>query len=209
MTLRETVRADHRALVDNQRRYAGRTDDGRLIVDLVRNVGFQQLALHRVAAAAHRRRRTGIAMILSRLGRHLFGSDLHWTASIDPGVVIVHGAGLVISGEARVGAGCVLSQQVTLGTSRGVDGRDGAPRLGTGVHVGPGAVIVGPVEIGADSKIAPTTLVTFDVPEHCVVSPAPAEIVTRPMVRTTGAVADTAGHPTEPAHRRSTEGADR
>ena len=106
---------------------------------------------------------------------------MHWEAAIEPGVVIVHGNGLVVSRAAAVGPNCILSQHVTLGISVGADGQPaGAPRLGSNVFVGPGAALIGPIEVGANSKVAPNAVVMSDVPADSVVRPADAVVQQRP-----------------------------
>lgn len=177
--LLSTVRADHDALRASQARYGdGHVVSGSLLRALVTNIGFQQLAVFRVAAWCAQHGVTPIAMLLSRLIRHVHGAEMHWNATIEPGVVLVHGNGLVVSRSAHVATGCVLSQHVTLGISRGVAGDAGAPRLEADVHVAPGAVLVGPIVIGAGSKIGPNTFVSNDVHPGNVVTQAPA-VVTR------------------------------
>ena len=57
--------------------------------------------------------------VASRVIRHLYGSDIHWEAELEPGIVIVHGMGLAVSRAARVRRGAILFQHVTLGL--GVD----------------------------------------------------------------------------------------
>lgn len=180
-SLRSAVRSDHAALRASQERYG----DGRGVSDsvaraLITNIGLQQLAVFRCAAWCANHRLTPIAMGLSRLIRHLYSAEMHWNADVSPGVVLVHGNGLVLSRSASVAAGCTLSQQVTLGISRGTDGNAGAPRLEPNVHVAPGAVLVGPITIGAGSKIGPNAFVSGDVEPHSLVTPAPATVTQRP-----------------------------
>jgi serine O-acetyltransferase len=187
-SFRLTVRADHAQLQATRQRYDSRFGSGvppttwrAIVADLVSNVGFQQLFMFRLASAAHRRRLTPIAMMYSRLIRHLYGAEMHWAASIEPGVVIVHGNGLVISRSAHVSRRCILSQNVTLGISTGGAGQpSGAPRLLENVHVAPGAVLVGPITVGPDTKIAPNAVVLESVPAHCVVAAAPIVVTARP-----------------------------
>jgi serine O-acetyltransferase len=121
-----------------------------------------------------------IPQIISRLMRHLYGSDIHWNAEFEPGVSVVHGMGLCISGSARVGAGAILFQNVTLGTSIHPDTREiGAPELGRDVHVAPGATLVGPISIGAGSKIAAGCLVTRSILPGSLVQAPPAVVTPR------------------------------
>lgn len=183
-----SVRADHRALQGSRDRYDDRfeapdieTSTGAVLRDLVTNVGFQQMAVFRVSQSLARRGVSPLAMLVSRMIRHLYGAEMHWEAAIEPGVVIVHGNGLVVSRAAAVGPNCILSQHVTLGISVGSDGRPaGAPRLGENVFVGPGAALIGPIEVGSNSKVAPNAVVMTDVPADSVVRPADTVVQQRP-----------------------------
>jgi serine O-acetyltransferase len=185
--LREVLRADHEQLQATRLRYDTRFDDELpgttwkgIVADLLSNVGFQQLFVFRLASAASRRGLTPIAMMCSRLIRHVYGAEMHWEASIEPGIVIVHGNGLVISRSAHVSRRCILSQHVTLGISTGRVGEpSGAPRLLENVHVAPGAVLVGPITVGPDSKIAPNAVVLESIPAHSIAGPAPLVVAPR------------------------------
>lgn len=174
------VRADHDATRMNRRKYhAEDVPSGKLPANLVRKVGFQLLAAYRLMRFFDDCGVPLAPQVMSRLIRHLYGAEIHWKARIAPGVSIVHGVGLVLSHAARVGPGCILFQGVTLGESvHPVTGQIGAPHLGEGVHVGPGATILGPITIGAGSKVMAGTVVMDDVPARSLVS-APAAQVSR------------------------------
>jgi serine O-acetyltransferase len=101
---------------------------------------------------------------MSRFIRHIYGADVHWNADIAPGVQIVHGMGIAISPKARIGRNVILFQNVTLGESSG-----GAPDVGANVHIGPGATLLGPIVIGADSKIVAGTVVRESIPASSIV----------------------------------------
>jgi serine O-acetyltransferase len=120
------------------------------------------------------------AKLGSRMIRHVYAAELHWDAELAPGVMIVHGNGLVISHAAKVGTGCVLFQHVTLGESMHPETREvGAPVLEPDVHVGVGAVLLGPITIGRGTKIGPQCVLTRSVPAGCVVEPVPAVVQVR------------------------------
>jgi serine O-acetyltransferase len=147
---------------------------------LVSKIGLQMLANVRVMQALDSAHVPLLPQVVSRMIRHLYGAEIHWKAKIAPGVSIVHGNGLVISKQATVGPGCILFQNVTLG--EGIDPLTrevGGPTLGADVHVGPGAVIIGPIVIGAGSKIMAGAVVTQSVPPRCVVRSIVPEVVTR------------------------------
>lgn len=180
-SLRAAVRADHEALSASQRKYDLRDGAGAtpLVISLVTNVGFQQLAAFRVAQALHRRGLTPLAMIVSRLIRHLYGAEMHWATNVAPGIVLVHGNGIVLSREATVGSGVVISQHVTLGISTGPNRTSGAPTIKDGVHLGPGSVLVGPITIGENCKVAANSAVSSDIPPWSIVMSSPVDIRSR------------------------------
>ena len=158
-----------------QQRYGLATrvrEPSRLLADLITNIGFQQLAIFRCASALHRRGFTPAAMVLIRLLRHLYAAELNWATDIAPGIALVHGNGLVISREARIDPGWVLSQNVTIGVSRGPLVVS-EPLLEADVHIGPGAVLIGPIVVGPRSKIAANCVVMTDLAPGTVVTPSP------------------------------------
>jgi serine acetyltransferase/glycosyltransferase involved in cell wall biosynthesis len=173
------IRADHDATRRQRLKYHGeQIGRHRLLVDVVTKVGLQMLAWTRLMTWLHARRVPLLPALCSRLIRHLYGAEIHWRARIAPGVSVVHGTGLVISHGAEVGAGCILFHGVTLGES--IDpttGDIGSPRLGRDVHVGPGATILGPIEIGDGSKIMAGCVVTTSVPANSLVA-SPSPVVT-------------------------------
>jgi serine acetyltransferase/GT2 family glycosyltransferase len=175
----DAVRADHDSVRYYRRKYHGEDiSSGRLAIDLVRKVGFQMLAWYRVMRLLDAWRIPVLPMLVSRLIRHLYGAEIHWKAKIAPGVSVVHGVGLVISHAAEIGPGCIFFQNVTLGES--VDptsGRIGAPRVGARVHMGPGSMLIGPIDVGAGTKLAAGAVLTRSVPPGSLVA-APAAVVT-------------------------------
>lgn len=172
------IRADHAALEQADERYAAGAKRGAGIVgSAVQRIGFQMMIAYRWMRFLRGSGRTLLARIQSRLIRHIYGADLHWDADIEPGVVIVHGLGLIVSHAARVGAGSILFQNVTLGVSiHPRSRRVGAPTLERGVHIGPGATLLGPITIGARTKVMAGVVLTESVDAGCVVE-APAPIV--------------------------------
>lgn len=82
-----------------------------------------------------------------------------------------HGvAGIFVSEGAKVGAGCVIFHQVTIGSntlpgSRGM----GCPVIGDNVYIGCGAKIIGNVHIGNNVRIGANCVVTRDVPDNATV----------------------------------------
>ena len=106
---------------------------------------------------------------------------LQWSEAIKDFDIAVRvkpdlGETYVNRGAAKIGPGCILFQNVTLGMGNHPDTRQhGAPTLEARVHVAPGATLLGPIRIGAGSKIMPGCVVIRDVPAGSVVeAPVPA-----------------------------------
>jgi serine acetyltransferase len=158
-----------------------------LLADAVQRVGFQMMVAYRIMRALRQRRVVFLAKVMSRVIRHLYAADIHWDAELAPGVIIVHGMGIAISHGARVGAGCVLFQNVTLGESIDpVTRLVGAPTLEGDVHVGPGASLLGPIVIGPGTKITASALLMQSVPAGSLVQTPRAEVRPRNLATTAG-----------------------
>ena len=77
-----------------------------------------------------------------------------------------------ISRYAKIGAGCCIYQNVTIGE---VDGK--APEIGEHCLIGAGAVLVGGIKIGDYVKIGAGAVVSTDVPSHATVVAQPARVI--------------------------------
>ena len=175
-TLMESIKADHAMLHRSQGKYGVDANPRPLAAEAVQNIGLQILVAYRIMRALLADGHGVGAKAMSRMIRHLYGSDIHWEADFAPGIVLVHGFGLAICKSAKVGEGCILFHGVTLGLGRdGKTGETGGPRIERDVHVGVGATLVGPITIGRESKIMAGCTVTTSIPARSLVeSPAPA-----------------------------------
>lgn len=179
--LRAAVLADHEEIRRYKLKYAAREiSPAELPADLVKKIGLQMMAAIRLMQALDAARIPLLPQVVSRLIRHAYGAEIHWKARIDPGISIVHGCGLIISHAAKVGPGCILFQNVTLGESIDPVTREvGSPTLGRDVHVGPGATLLGPIHVGDRTKIAAGAVLTRSVPADSLVRPAETVVVAR------------------------------
>ena len=174
---RADIRADHAAARQADARYATIERKGSIIGDAIQRIGFQMMVAYRVMRLFRSLRLGIFAKLTSRMIRHLYAADIHWDAQLAPGVIIVHGVGLVLSHASKVGPGCILFQHVTLGESIHPTKREvGGPTLEADVHVGPGATLLGPIVLGRGSKVAAGAFVMQDVPANSIVE-SPAAII--------------------------------
>lgn len=169
----EGIRADHEMLQRSDEKYRGVGPGSSLAADLVRKVGLQVMLGYRVMHFLSEVQADFAAQVASRVVRHLYGSDVHYNAAIDPGVLVVHGMGMAISPNARIAKNVILFQHCTLGEGRHPDTSEvGAPTVEEGAVIGVGAVVLGPVTIGRRSKVMPGCVVLRSVPADSVVEPA-------------------------------------
>ncbi|MBK7857962.1 MAG: serine acetyltransferase [Archangiaceae bacterium] len=181
----KAVRADYGSV----QRYRGKYHKeqisvARLPVDAFRKIGFQMMLATRFMGLARDLKVPLGPQVVSRMIRIVYGAEIHWNTEIAPGISIMHGNGLVLSHRARVGPGCILAHNVTLGEALDpVTKESGAPTLGRDVHVGPGATLLGPIHVGDGTKILAGAVLTRSVPPNSLVKPADSEVEQRAAAR--------------------------
>ena len=82
--------------------------------------------------------------------------------------------GVYISRYAKIGAGCRIYQNVTIGEIGGK-----APQVGSHCLIGAGAILVGGIKIGDHVKIGAGAVVNTDIPSHATVVAQPARVIVR------------------------------
>jgi serine O-acetyltransferase len=82
----------------------------------------------------------------------------------------------VVSDQAVIGSNVNISQGITIGrTNRGE--KQGVPTIGDEVYIGPGAKIIGKINIGNNITIGANAVVTSDIPNNACVAGIPAKII--------------------------------
>jgi serine O-acetyltransferase len=130
--------------------------------------GVQAVLAHRISHALDE---VGVPLaprMLANVVKVLTGVEIHPAAKIGRGLFIDHGAGVVIGETAEVGDGVTMYQGVTLGGTGFARGKR-HPTVGREVMIGSGAKLLGPIEVGARSKIGANSVVVHDVPENATV----------------------------------------
>ncbi len=138
--------------------------------------GFHAIETYRLAHALLKARRRLLALHLQARMALVFGVDINPAAILGRGIMIDHGTGVVIGETAVVGDGVSLLQGVTLGGT-GKETGDRHPKIGEGVLIGAGAVVLGNITVGARAKIGAGSVVLKDVPSGCTAAGVPARIV--------------------------------
>lgn len=155
-------------------------------VEAMLHPSLPALWTYRIAHVLHEDGHRLTARVLSVAGRLASGGiEIHPGAQLGRRVFIDHGTGVVIGETAVVGDDVTIYQQVTLGAvgwwrdNRRAPGQRRHPRLGDRVVVGAHAIVLGPVDIGADAVIGAQALVVTNVAagEHLI---APVALRTTP-----------------------------
>lgn len=139
--------------------------------------GFHAVLGYRFAHFVYKKLRLKLlARMISQAVRFFTGIEIHPAAEIDGGLFIDHGSGVVIGETTIIGKNCTLYQGVTLGGT-GKDTGKRHPTLEDNVMVSAGAKVLGPITIGAGSKIGAGSVVLKDVPPGCTVVGIPGRVV--------------------------------
>lgn len=138
--------------------------------------GVHALAAHRIAHALWRRGLRYPARLLSHLARMFTQVDIHPGAKIGRRFFIDHGCGVVIGETAEIGDDVTLYHGVTLGGTSWNPGKR-HPTLGSGVVVGAGAKILGPITVGDNARVAANSVVIEDVSAGMTVVGIPGRTV--------------------------------
>ncbi|MDH3637934.1 MAG: serine O-acetyltransferase [Gammaproteobacteria bacterium] len=138
--------------------------------------GLHAILVHRLAHRLWCANWKLVARLIAHLSRWLTGVEIHPGAQIGRRFVIDHGMGIVIGETSEVGDDCTLYHGVTLGGTTWEKVKR-HPTLGDNVVVGAGAKILGPIEVGSDSRIGSNSVVVKDVPPGATVVGIPGHVV--------------------------------
>jgi len=162
-------------------RHAGRLGAGTFWSRFLSTPGFRYTALLRFYAYARTAGwcQLGVRQMTVLLLHHYsirFGIDISRDARIGSGLYIGHFGGIVVNAAVVIGDNCNLSQGVTLGqVNRGP--KAGCPTIGNNVYIGPGAKIIGHIQVGDHAAIGANAVVVDDVPSHGAVGGVPARVI--------------------------------
>nr|WP_294810117.1 serine O-acetyltransferase EpsC [uncultured Sphingomonas sp.] len=143
---------------------------------------------HRIAHRLHSLGAPLVARIVAEIAHAETGIDIHPAARIGASFFIDHGTGIVIGETAILGDRVRLYQGVTLGGEPVANGAAHAgaenvrrhPSIGDDVVIFAGAVLLGPITVGARTQVGGNVWLRTDVPPDSVVELAEPAIRSRP-----------------------------
>ena len=142
--------------------------------------GVKAVFFHRIANFFSTAKFYLVARIISQFSRFLTGIEIHPNAKIGKNLFIDHGMGVVIGETSDIGDNVTIYHMVTLGgIAPSINSNDQRnmkrhPTLEDKVIIGSGAQILGPITIGANSKVGSNSVVTKDVESNKSVIGNPA-----------------------------------
>ena len=138
--------------------------------------GFKALRSHKKAKWFLNHNMPFIARLISQRSAHKTGIEIHPGATIGRRVCIDHGHGIVIGETTEIGDDVMIYQGVTLGgTGKDIGKRH--PTIESGVMIGSGAKVLGPITVGKNSKVAAGAVVVRDVEPNSTVVGIPGRVV--------------------------------
>ena len=147
--------------------------------------GMHAIWMHRVANRFWRSDLYFPARLISHIARALTGVEIHPGATIGRRVFIDHGSGVVIGETAEVGDDVLIYMGAVLGGTSLTRGKR-HPTIGSGVTIGSGATVLGPITIGDGARVGAGSVVVRPVPAGATVIGVPGRIAGPDEQRPTG-----------------------
>ncbi len=145
--------------------------------------GFHALIVYRIAHWLWLRDWRLLARFISHIGKIFTAIEIHPGARIGHRFVIDHGTGIVVGETSEIGDDVTLYHDVTLGgispseDSASQVGQKRHPTLGDGAIIGSGAAVLGPITIGAGSRVGANSVVTKSIPANVTAVGMPAKVL--------------------------------
>lgn len=114
---------------------------------------------------------------LFEMTKFLTGSEIDPRAEIDEGLRIVHGMGIVIGIEPKIGKNAYIYNDITIGYKGADDEGTGQAKIGDNARIGTGARILGNITLGNNVTIGANAVVTKSFPDNVIIAGIPAKII--------------------------------
>jgi serine O-acetyltransferase len=149
-----------------------------LLPPLLNFKGYLALQAFRVSHWLWSKNRIDLALLLQSESSDLLQVSIDPSAKIGTSVFLDHATGIIVGAFAEIGDEVTILQNVTVGRKDAPWGR--APRIGRGVLLSTGAMVLGDIRIGDFAKIGAGAVVTEDVPSGCTAVGVPARLTNCP-----------------------------
>lgn len=178
---RQSFRLTRALIQSDLYRYAGSVRMAAFLRHYLFTPGFRYSAVMRLCFYLKQRRRTRwtlyppFKLLLLRY-RYKYGIAIPEYTRVGPGLFINRFGGVMINGDAVIGANCNITHGSMLGQlNRGP--HTGSPVLGDEVFLAAGCKVIGHIRIGDRAAVGANAVVTKDVPVEGVVGGIPAKLL--------------------------------
>ena len=131
------------------------------------NPCFYSLVLYRISNFLYKKKLKLFAKIIWFFNRIIFSVDIDYRADIGKNFIIVHGLGIVIGCNVKIGDNCKIYHGVTLGGSgkiRNYNGKNiSQPIIGNNCTIYTNACLFGPIKIKDNCKIKACEIIKEDI----------------------------------------------
>ena len=138
--------------------------------------GYHAIQTHRFTNALWLAGRKDFALYLQSRSSAVFQVDINPAARIGKGIMLDHATGFVVGETATIGDNVSILQGVTLGGT-GKSEEDRHPKIGNGVLIGAGSIVLGNIKVGDCARIGAGSVVVKEVPPRVTVAGVPARII--------------------------------
>lgn len=112
-----------------------------------------------------------LSSIVKRINQFIFHVNIYPEVLIGDRLQLPHGGfGVVIHKDTKIGCDAIIFHNVTIA--------NGGARIGNGVYIGTGSVIIGAVNVGDNVVIGANSVINFDIPSNSTVVSPLAKILT-------------------------------
>ena len=139
--------------------------------NLLFHSGYLALLLFRFQEFVTRSDGSIIGRLISVTNFRISGCEFIPGCRVGPGAFLPHPSGIVIGRHVTIGQGCTIMQNVTIGQNSFESGLVDvqSPRIGNGVQIGAGSVILGGISIGDDCTIGALSLIVKSFPPRTLI----------------------------------------
>jgi serine O-acetyltransferase len=135
------------------------------------NRGFHAILFYRIANILYKCKIPLLPLILTRIIQILYAIDIDYKASLNGGLVIVHGVGVVIGSGVQIKSNVIIFHGVTLGR-KGIgpviSDEDGFPIIKEDCIICTGAILLGKITIEKNTTIGANCVITNNVPPNSI-----------------------------------------
>lgn len=151
------------------------SDDNKAVLKTLATDGTASMVIYRLMQGSRDIGAAPLELFFNRLNSVVGNCVIGRGTEFGPGFVIIHSNGIVINGKVKGGDDVHIHHEVTIGDD--YEGR--VPTLGSHIHLGAGAKVIGPIHVSDGARVGANAVVVHDVEANTTVVGIPARTVRR------------------------------